>query len=600
MNSKTFAYANNDVALIQWRYEKKIKDCLGFNIIRENITDKTSAPLPAWVGFEGGQNKNWEKKDTSIWPIQKYNWKDYTAERDKSYKYKIIPMIGTPGELKPVADPSLILETNEISVSEGKGNIKAFFNRGILSTQALSHKLEKSSKGGPSLASLKKQIEIPGNKIREDLTGELKDAVISLVKKAKAEGGKCYLALYELTDKELTDNLVASKEHIELILTNADTSKKVKGKDGKSHTKKIIDGTNKKTRDRLKKENVKMYKRFVPGGHIGHNKFVVYVNQGGVPETVLTGSTNWTANGLCAQSNNTIIIDSKDVASKYMDFWNRLLDDTQNNKSKQGKDLRTSDNKEYIIKINGYDGCCWFSPNTQKSTKPKSKPGVNIDKDPNTPSDMKEIFDLMDSAKKSILFLAFQPGTPSILDKALQIQKKNNSIFIRGAATDANAINNYNTQLFHGDSLKPDLYNVAAASNIKDQFSYWEKELLSAGHAIIHDKIVVIDAFTDNCKVITGSHNLGYKASYTNDENICIIEGDKDLASAYAAHVMDIYEHYRWRYTLSLRGKDNKGNFKAFNGLSTTDAWQDKYFKSEMKKGIVPAEKQRVDLTYWN
>jgi hypothetical protein len=38
--------------------------------------------------------------------------------------------------------------------------------------------------------------------------------------------------------------------------------------------------------------------------------------------------------------------------------------------------------------------------------------------------------------------------------------------------------------------------------------------LNQAGHAVIHDKIVMIDPFSDNCVVVTGSHNAGYEASY--------------------------------------------------------------------------------------
>ena len=139
------AYSNNDVSLILWNYDKKIKDCLGFNIVRENLTDNKSEPLPAWVGFEGETNPGHKSKDTSVWPIQKYNWKDLIAERDKTYKYKIIPMIGTPGNLSPISDPAMILETNEVSISEVKGKIKAYFNRGIISTQSLSNKLKKST-----------------------------------------------------------------------------------------------------------------------------------------------------------------------------------------------------------------------------------------------------------------------------------------------------------------------------------------------------------------------------------------------------------------------------------------------------------------------
>ena len=55
----------------------------------------------------------------------------------------------------------------------------------------------------------------------------------------------------------------------------------------------------------------------------------------------------------------------------------------------------------------------------------------------------------------------------------------------------------------------------------------WQKEMLNAGFAIIHDKILVIDPFSDDCVVVTGSHNLGHKASYNNDENLVIIEGNR-------------------------------------------------------------------------
>ena len=43
----------------------------------------------------------------------------------------------------------------------------------------------------------------------------------------------------------------------------------------------------------------------------------------------------------------------------------------------------------------------------------------------------------------------------------------------------------------------------------------WLKEILNAGFAIIHDKVVVIDPFSKNCVVITGSHNLGTRPPST-------------------------------------------------------------------------------------
>jgi phosphatidylserine/phosphatidylglycerophosphate/cardiolipin synthase-like enzyme len=102
----------------------------------------------------------------------------------------------------------------------------------------------------------------------------------------------------------------------------------------------------------------------------------------------------------------------------------------------------------------------------------------------------------------------------------------------------------------------------------------WQKEILSAGFAIIHDKILVIDPFADDCVVVTGSHNLGHKASFDNDENLVIIEGNKKLAVAYATHVLDVYDHFASRYRFKQGGGKNLDPFLK----SKPDEWLDKYF----------------------
>jgi len=111
-------------------------------------------------------------------------------------------------------------------------------------------------------------------------------------------------------------------------------------------------------------------------------------------------------------------------------------------------------------------------------------------------------------------------------------------------------------------------------------------ELLTTGVAIIHDKIIVIDPMSAaDCVVITGSHNLGFKASYCNNENLVILRGNQPLAAAYAAHVLDVFEHYRFRAvqeeraievlrtTGDLPQQENRGGF-----LSRDDGWQAGYF----------------------
>ena len=74
------------------------------------------------------------------------------------------------------------------------------------------------------------------------------------------------------------------------------------------------------------------------------------------------------------------------------------------------------------------------------------------------------------------------------------------------------------------------LADKSMIGSLDDVQFYETLTAFGGGGAIIHDKVVVIDPMDpQDCVVAFGSHNLGYKASYCNDEN--------PLALAYAALV---------------------------------------------------------------
>jgi phosphatidylserine/phosphatidylglycerophosphate/cardiolipin synthase-like enzyme len=138
-----------------------------------------------------------------------------------------------------------------------------------------------------------------------------------------------------------------------------------------------------------------------------------------------------------------------------------------------------------------------------------------------------------------------------------------------------------------GDKSKVAIIRAAA---VRIPFGNLRPELLTAGHAIIHDKIIVIDPLDkDRCVVITGSHNLGYKASYCNDENLLMIEGNRELAISYAVHVIDLYDHYLMRARLEEKIRQDiiAGKLTSYEEaaaqvtphglLALDDAWQQKY-----------------------
>ena len=129
---------------------------------------------------------------------------------------------------------------------------------------------------------------------------------------------------------------------------------------------------------------------------------------------------------------------------------------------------------------------------------------------------------------------------------------------------------------------------MVRAAAVPAQTGDLRKELLSAGFAIIHDKIVVIDPLDPTgCTVVTGSHNLGFKASYQNDENLLIIRGNQSLAISYAVHVLDVYDHYvmrarladKLRDSLIKTGKPPPVKTGGFLDPSPAGAWQGKWFK---------------------
>ncbi|MBV8376545.1 MAG: hypothetical protein JO279_06020 [Verrucomicrobia bacterium] len=581
---KAVAFANNDVAVVAWTFGGKLQGCLGFAVYRIDVRAGTETCLPAVATFSGQQAT--PGRTTADDPVQKFFWKDVYANRGGTYKYKIVPMTGSPGNLQPMPYGPLI--SNQVQLSPQYGSLSAYFNRGILATQATAHVLTDGSPAGSMVDKLKARITQPGDPLRVDLAGQMIEALTTLSDEA-ANGGEVFCALYEFQDPELIDHLARLKDKVNVILSNMP---------GAADGQKTND-TYAAQRQQIRASGANVIDRFMPSGHIGHNKFQVLDKDG--PQAVLFGSTNWTSNALCAQNNNTILARSPEVAAAYKAYWNRLKADTnppgEGGKARQASDFR-SGNAKALPSITLEDGSgtlnLWFSPNTPQAR------GKAHGQEEKVPPDMTEVFDAIAKAQQAVLFLAFEPGSPSIVGAIANALKARPSLFVRGAVTASQAAGGFYTAIHgggtegkpakrqKGDPPLPEDFRVIRAVGVSkdDAFGQWEAELNQAGHAIIHDKIVVVDPFSDNCVVITGSHNLGYTASYNNDENMAIIRGHRAIAEAYAAHCLDVYDHYAWRYWL------NADKETAWHFLATDDTWQDGYFSADNQV-------KSAELSFW-
>lgn len=565
---QSIVIANNDVVYLWWTYPQKIKNCLGFSIHRivEGVEEKKG--LHATVGFSIKDDTRKSPQTTDQWPIQSFNWKDLYAPHNKKISYRIIPMINSNNDwsnLTPDSDLSIV--TDAVSRTQKYDGVKIIFNRGLLSTQAFSKKEKGELKEADLITSTKGFISEPGNIWRKRLAGQMLFNINSFFK----QKGKFYCALYELSDEELIGILEKSKD-AEIILSTSESNTE-----------------SRKTLHKAMKNGVlKVYDRFMSGNSIGHNKFVVYIDSKGKPRSVLTGSTNWTPTGLCGQTNNLVIIEKPEVAQIFLDYWKQLHDDIdEDGNALQSKSIRKwcRDNGSNISIGNSTELGIWFSPNTDKKTKPKTITSDAI------PVDMLEVFDLIKGAKKQILYLLFNPGSPSIIDQVVEAanvaKSKGNPLFVRGAVSDAQIAQKVTTNVVSKDAtLAPDKYIVTGVAAIPGKFSYWEKELLKLGFATIHDKVLLIDPFDEkNCVIVTGSHNLGFKASYSNDENMILIKGNTLIAKAYATHILDVVNHFKWRYKLQEKVKGKKGKeleealTESWHDLDETDKWMNYYYK---------------------
>ncbi|MDR6496311.1 phosphatidylserine/phosphatidylglycerophosphate/cardiolipin synthase-like enzyme [Paraburkholderia terricola] len=594
-------YANNEVAFIAWDIDEMIPGCLGFDIVRI-MEDGSESPkgLATFVPFAGQSNPSWAPQDTGVWPVQKLSWRDLTLRRHRSdidrrpagftVKYSIRPVGKLDGGLEPVPvrqpkayDGAAIrlgylgdaVETNPVSIQSEFGGVRAAFTNGILSGQWLKHAIESDGKAFDANV-VRNEIARTDSAIRAYLTGDVLDVVTSLVRRARDETGFVRLALYELHDPELVSLLLDNKDILELILSNS----------GKERNGDAWDVTNHDARDKLKQNGVRVHDRMFNNDHIGHNKFAVYFDTPRPkPESaraVMTGSTNWTSTGLCGQTNNAMVLTSDAVARGYAAYWERLLADpietpeppTAGGHSHQGPELRNANQTPVDTQVGTADVQLWYSPNTEATTKREA-----------VPVDLSAVFNLMKAAKQAIFFLAFLPsraGKDSIISAAIDAAATNPELLVAGAISDVTAMPGYvapdkNAADEAGrNGVKPFIddsghLHIVRAAEIKGPVGDFETEILKVGNAAVHDKIVVIDPLSPDCLVVTGSHNQGFKASYENDENLVIIHGNQSLAQAYAVHVLDVYDHYRFR---AWQAKEQAEGKTLFDGhIYSDDHW---------------------------
>lgn len=559
-------YDNGDHTVVVWLTSdaKPIANCRGFTI--RQLKGGAETYLHGFAGFSDDDQLD----PTAPWkhPLQRFMWWDYYVKPGDVVQYSVIPVVGDRNHLQLATTAASPLTAPLTISSQASPNISAYFNKGIISAQWVSRALAQL---GPH-PDIQGIIKTPNNPLRNELSGLLRERLLQLLADVKQGNGEIYAALYELNDPELIAGLKALGKKCHLILANG-------------AFKPPTNDENKAVRAQLKGV-VDLKNRIVTGNHFAHNKFVVACDSAGNPNSVLSGSTNWTVTGLCTQANNAIIVKDAAVAADFLAEW-KLLAQAGNGYPPA---LAKTNSTARTMNVDGGAITQWFAPT-------------------NGGPDLEYARKLINAAKQGILFLFFNPGgfvqedqpvgkwtlLQSILFRHHQDSANyDGSLYIHGVVNQE--IKNLTTEqagagpsaaeaaldpeaktpvtLFNGGKEPPQRlgYELMVPKNIKDVFHDWATEVLGSG-VHIHSKVVVLDPFGDKPVVMTGSHNLGFKASSKNDDNLMIIEGNAPLAAAYAANIIAIYQTYRWNAYVEAHRQDPK----VWHGLVDDDQWQTGY-----------------------
>jgi phosphatidylserine/phosphatidylglycerophosphate/cardiolipin synthase-like enzyme len=539
---------NNDDVFIAWDVDGDgiIPNCVGFAIQRELTrgSEVSTEWLRNRVGFADQPAKKGETRSSEEWPFQRYTWTDHDVTIADVVRYQLSPVLtDAAGNLTTRTDlgtgwsaPLTISESVDDSTS-------AYFNRALSASQFVSRYLKDHKLSQKQLADEVQQHE---SSLRSFMGGQLLSKLKSVLEgAATTKTRQVYGSLFELRDQELIDRLVAIGPRAHIVL--ADGSPKATNTD-----------PNNDARSALKKAKVEVIDRKVAWdatknkktGALSHNKFLVFV-EGKQPSAVWTGSTNWTPSGLCTQVNNSILIKSPELATLYFEQWNRLAAA----KSKLPNTLAGTNAAPAHFQQNTVPCEAWFTPDKAQV-------------------DLKELQKIVQGAQQGVLFLMFMPGSKPLGDI---VSKSVGGLYVRGVTNQYVSSAQSAIKLF--TKGQPDEFQDHAPNpqGIKQEFAYWLDEVqLNTLGVLIHSKLILVDPFGDNPVLVVGSHNFSGNASGANDENFLVLRNQPALARAYAANIISVYQHYRWRYYVA-KHKD------PWHKLSNDPVWQKSYQSPDEK-----------------
>jgi len=475
---------------------------------------------------------------TSEHPIQSFQWGDYTAEPQTTYRYRVVPAYGEP---KLIALDDASGTTVEITTEAEQGRSgdhgqpvhDIYFNRGVAGSQAYARKFGKT----------KPDETEPYSDQMKWLSRGLFEALTKFIERASSEDYKLRAMLYEFRYLPVGKAFSAARK------VGADVAIRYEAQSYKDDNEEMIAAAGIKGICKPQKSRA----------GIRHNKFIVLIHKE-QPVAVWTGSTNISAGGIFGHSNVGHAVWDHGVAERFNEYWKRLADEDVTHEPLVDANLEVEPTPEQDSLPPADKILTLYSPRDDKETLKTLHWYANLMGAAKQivcmtfPFNLDDMFkEVLERPGKTLRYAVFDKSPED--ETVDRIEETGNNVIAVGAK-----LRDGDLECFLGERLTGFNRNL-----------------------YIHDKFMLIDPLGKDPIVLTGSANFSGVSQYANDENMLVIRGNTRVARIYFGEFIRIFDHLYTRYVVRKLNEAGTGSLDAGFLKARWADWGPQHFEEGRK-----------------
>ncbi len=547
------------------------QDFVGFTIEFKNETMPAFKALNNRIGFTA------EKKThpSTEAPFQKFRWlhvlrnfsKNAGAPFFGTYQYRITPRYFRGGQLdtfnstNPIDNIMLAIEVGPFK----KGETQISFTRGFLVSQAYTDRFGPNGNIRPAAAEVVFDPKITKNDIfnKPQLPAgfpttiapytyeeqyawmgfNARKAIMDFINEVvndTTKGKTLDVLAYDFSEPSIAKIFIdlSKQGRIRMFLDDHDI------KDAADLTKKKDPVFKQQFANQFDTTKSKLVRQHF--ARLAHCKILIQRDKDGKAIKVLTGSTNFTANGININANHILVLTQPQALALYEQLFEESILESPKRK---------------------------FKDSTMAQGMNKIDDNMSVSFSPHTTAVATQMLAIVNNkilaAQQSVFFAVMELSSGGSVTETLRNIHENANLLTMGITDLKSGTGDVKIKLYEPRSTKGVLINGKNSPAVMPP-PFAKEFRIGLGHEI-HHKFVVIDFNTPNATVFCGSSNLAQGGEESNGDNLLMIS-DPDIVTVFAIEAIRLIDHYQFR-NIQAASNDTTPLI-----LKTDNVWYQRYF----------------------